>query len=179
MERWRSWTEVAPLPVVGIAMGTFFAIFQYLIPGAPSSRNVATALLQGVIFGAIMTVAVALRRRGDMETIGPDGALARAEMERILRTEVLPDDRAHDGAIRRYLGRRQDQRRRDGPLLLVFVGAFCLFTLGPGFAGGELVWATTGLAGVAVGAWAYRSNRRDLARYDRIEAALLERSVRA
>ena len=175
MERWRNWTEGAPLSAVGIAMGTVFAIFQYSIPVAASFRAPASALVQGAIFGTIMTMGVAYRRRGDTETIGPDGALDRTDVERVLRTGGLPDGGSQDGAILRLLRRRQEQRRRDGPFLLFLVGVFCLFTLGPGIAGGEPAWAATGLAGAAVGAWAYRLNRRDLARYGRIDAALTTR----
>ena len=178
VERWRNWIDGASLPVVGMLTGLGYAILQYWNPGTLVARSPAGALIQGAMFGGLMTAFIAWQRRGDREALGGGAVVARADAERVLRTGELPDDHAQDPAIRRLLWRRQEQRRRDGPLVVVLIGGFFVVHLFLALRAGDASWCVAAIAGLALAAWTYRSTRRDLARYDRIEAALLARAGR-
>ena len=70
VERWRNWTEGAPPYVPGVLTGTFYAILQYSIPGTVTAGSVVGALIQGAIFGGVMTASVASRRQRDCDAMG-------------------------------------------------------------------------------------------------------------
>lgn len=179
VERWRNWTEGAPPYVPGVLTGTFYAILQYSIPGTVTAGSVVGALIQGAIFGGVMTASIVARRQRDCDAMGFGSDSSRTAVERVLRTGTLSEDTTLDERTQRLVDRRRRQREWGGAVLRTLIVALYVAVLVGFLIAGVLqddtVLAAFGAIGLALVPLMILHHRRVLRRYDRIEAALTAR----
>ncbi len=173
--RWRDRVETAQLWAVFLGLSVFFGAALYLSPG-PGPRWLTGAVFAGLLFGASMTVFIAVMRRRDQRAAGPSGIPNRSAVVHALRTGELPSDEALDPPLLALIERRRRQLRwasKINPWFFGCLGALAVIDVVAEHDAVSVVYAGTYVAFLV---YMRHAVNRGVTRLDRLESAIRDRS---
>jgi hypothetical protein len=154
-----------------------FGIATWLTEAVSGLGALLSGAAFGVFFAGFMTGWLALQRRRDNAATGNAPSPDRVELARAVRTGEPPADHALDPAVLRLVDRRRVQIRRAKRAFPWVFGTITLAGLVNAVSTHSVVQYAMVALLVAVAVSSWMSSGRGLARMDRLEAAIRERSA--